>query len=325
MSAAAQVENTVAVIPTIEPSEAPTNNVIELESFEAKSAVDEALAEKMFNMIKAVVADSTLDDKLQHPTIAMAAEDHTAGDIADLLKHLGVQVEGTTEAIAPYLATLTRAKELLKAYFTPGKAEPASSKSKADKGDKPKAGKTKGGKAKAAQPKADKQPKEKKELPIVEADVFLVDGAAHELPEARKRADGVPRPESFFLEGTKKCSGTPHQVDPSRLQSYTPLMPNLDLLEKTGNPYPAEAPADLDTSDRYKPLVTVSHETYKLFMATEGDFKPRDPEVVAKILDATGQSGSGATTCISDAMRDLALYGLVKQFTQGRTRIFRKS
>jgi len=101
-------------------------------------------------------------------------------------------------------------------------------------------------------------------------------------------------------------------------------MPNLTLLASEGNPYPFVADETVKTSERYQPFVAISHFTYSQLVST-GELRGHpEGDVVNAILEQAGvKSDSDARLCIQDTLRDLALYGLCKQFMQGRSRIFR--
>ena len=252
---------------------------------------------------------------IAHPAIAKQASDHTPEEMQQVLGIVGIKVEAKTVETNPWIPTLDEAKRLVR------EANPVVEVASSKKGKKsaPKAAKT---------PKAPKEPKAKAEPKVVEivaAEVIEVEASTHKLPEAAARAALVPLPAKFLLEpGEQRPTKQVHQVDGSRLQGCAPVMPNLSLLEKDGNPYPLVADETVKTSERYQAFVAISHFTYSQLVST-GELRGHpEGDVVNAILEQAGvKNDSDARLCIQDTLRDLALYGLCKQFMQGRSRIFR--
>lgn len=154
-------------------------------------------------------------------------------------------------------------------------------------------------------------------------EVFAVDATSVTLPEERTKL--IPLPERFFFEVDPAKVRSPkrrHQVDPSRPEGCAPVMPNLALLKKTGNPYPAVADATVVTGDQYKPFVAISHQTYETLKAR--DAYVGDATLVERIVtDAGLPVTADAVGCVRDTLRDLCLYGLADQFSVGRSRLYR--
>jgi hypothetical protein len=168
-----------------------------------------------------------------------------------------------------------------------------------------------------AVPVAQKKVPEPKLLPT-----FAVEAGTVAVQE---RTRLVPLPTTFFFEADPAAVTKPrgHQVDPSRVEACSPVMPNLTLLAATGNPYPAEPDETVVTGEKYQPFVKISHLTYARLVA-DGEFKSSDKEAIASILAAAGIAEDyDSLTAVKDTLRDLALYGLAKQFTVGRARLFR--
>jgi hypothetical protein len=269
---------------------------------------------KMVEFLQKFVDKAGID----HPAIAKEASEHTPEEMQQVLGVVGIKVEAKTAQTNPYIPTLDEAKRIVREANPV--VEVASMK------------KTKAGKGHTAKPpkasKASKEPKakaEKKVVEIVPAEVIEVDAATHKLPEAVGRANFVPKPEKFYLEpGDQRPTKQVHQVDGSRLQGCAPVMPNVELLISEGNPYPLVADGTVQTSDRYKPFVAISHFTYGQ-LAAAGELRDHpESDVINAILEQAGvKNDSDARLCIQDTLRDLALYGLCRQFMQGRSRIFR--
>jgi hypothetical protein len=258
---------------------------------------------------------------VSHPAIAKPASEHTPEEMQQVLGVVGIKVEAKTVETNPWIATLDEAKRLVR------EANPVVEVTSTKKGKK---GSTKAAKApkEPKAPKAAKEPKAPKEPKVVEivaAEVIEVDASTHKLPETAARANLVPLPTTFYLEpGDQRPTKQVHQVDGSRLQGCAPVMPNLTLLASEGNPYPLVADETVKTSERYQPFVAISHFTYSQLVST-GEMRGHpESDVVNAILEQAGvKNDADARLCIQDTLRDLALYGLAKQFLQGRSRIFR--
>jgi hypothetical protein len=111
----------------------------------------------------------------------------------------------------------------------------------------PKPGRKKDGgqpKAKTENKKAEggKTPAEEKQPATPKAaEIFPEIGNTVELTQERTKK--APLPDTFFFEAVPDKVTKPrgHQVDPSRVEACSPVMPNVTLLVDTGNPYPAAA------------------------------------------------------------------------------------
>ena len=271
-------------------------------------------------------------DPASHPAIRKTAAEHTPAEIKQLLSYVHENIEESAEAAGPYLAQIDAAKAIIVGEFdldlsaelpkdgdAPAKAaKPAKAPKAAKEPKAPKAVKE----AKVKEPKAAKEPPP--EAAILDVEVYAVKSAEHALPEEAKRADLLPKPDLFILEvGTARTGKNVHQVDPSRVQSCTPVMPNLDLLAKTGNPYPVKADETVKTAERYYVNVAISHFTYTHFASVKTMKGHPDKDVVAAILTQAGaKDNAESRTTIQDTLRDLCLYGLATQQIQQKTRIF---
>jgi hypothetical protein len=152
---------------------------------------------------------------------------------------------------------------------------------------------------------------------------FPIEAGAVTLSQERTRL--VPLPETFFFEANPSTVTKPrgHQVDPSRVEGCSPVMPNLTLLETTGNPYPVDADETVVTAEKYKPFVLISHLTYAK-LKEAGEFKSSDRNVIAAVLAETGvKEDFDSLACVKDTLRDLALFGVATQYSIGRARLFR--
>lgn len=154
-------------------------------------------------------------------------------------------------------------------------------------------------------------------------EVHVVPATEVTLPQDRTKK--VPLPERFHLEAdpakVKKHKG--HQVDPSRAEGCAPVMPNLALLQATGNPYPKAADETVETADQYKPFVLISHLTYERLKAKGEVYSADQAAIDAVLAEASVASTFDSRTAVIDTLRDLALYGVVAQFRAGRARLFR--
>ncbi|MDX5370676.1 MAG: hypothetical protein LPL29_15000 [Alphaproteobacteria bacterium] len=289
----------------------PTTEVSADDAGMQPDAINEAVRDAMASIIQKIVAVKGA----AHESLTKSASEHAPEELVGLLKSVGVDAEPTAESVAPWLATLDAAKEIVRGTVA---AEPVA--------DEPKGKAPKSKKAKA--PKAAKAPKEKKEKKEAEfkpAAVRVVEASAHTLPEKNERALLVPLPEKFYLLDEPARTGKHvHQVDPARVESCTPVMPNLDLLASTGNPYPAEPDGTVKTTDKYLNFVKISHFTYQHFAANGEMLGRPDAEVVERILGMADMTDTYETRlAIQDTLMDLALYGLAEMFTKGRSRLFK--
>lgn len=287
---------------------------------------------KIAALIELVVTSHGGDSS--HPAVSGRAEEHQVKDIVEMLSHdsVGITVEATEEAVSAYYPAIDEAKAIVRAKLDQGggDSEDATSEiSEVYKGGKKKG---KGGKGKTeavAKPKAPKKPKAtKKEAELIEVDYVTVVGTDHTFPEKRQRAAELARPDTFYLESADVRERMPHQVDPSRKESLTPVMPNLDLLEKSGNPYPATPDETVKTTDKYKHNAVISHYTFTIWseMAKDGaKIKASDSDFLASVFEVAGGSDSSrARQVVSDTLRDLTNYGIARQYVSGRTRFFAK-
>lgn len=158
--------------------------------------------------------------------------------------------------------------------------------------------------------------------------------ALHEVDPAtvtlsQDRTKKLPLPKAFFMETdpAKITKSKGHQVDPSRPASWAPVMPNTELVAKTGNPFPADATDEtVVTQDRYKPLVAVCRAVWEALQKHGSDgqwMTPGNPKVIAEIAKASKLDNADARGCIRDTLRDLALYGLVEKGALGPMRAYR--
>ncbi|MBK3776255.1 hypothetical protein GAY31_19215 [Azospirillum brasilense] len=183
--------------------------------------------------------------------------------------------------------------------------------------------------AQAAPPAADGQIAKANVVPLPQpkpAPMFEVALADLVLPEARTAKIRLPERVRLEADPAQFPKRRGHQVDPSRPASHIGVMPNLDLLEATGNPYPASGDHDtVVTDDKWKPYVALAHHIWRE-LVERGEVKGRDPEVVKEALKQAGltESATYAAEAMSDTLRDLALVGLADQFLIGRSRLFRR-
>jgi len=158
--------------------------------------------------------------------------------------------------------------------------------------------------------------------------------ALHEVdPEtvtlSQDRTKKLPLPPTFYMEAdpAKVAKAKGHQVDPSRPASWAPVMPNLDLAAKTGNPFPSDGSDEtVVTQDRYRPLIAVCRAVWEVLQShgANGEWMmPGNPKVIAEIAKASKLDSADARGCIRDTLRDLALYGLVEKGALGPMRAYR--
>src|SRR5262249_51754878 len=86
----------------------------------------------------------------------------------------------------------------------------------------------------------------------------------------------IAKPEFFFFEphAAKRAADAGneanqiergvHQVDPNRAVSCAPVMPTLDLLHETGNPYPKSLDETVVSSKRWDKFAILSHTLWRL-------------------------------------------------------------
>lgn len=120
-----------------------------------------------------------------------------------------------------------------------------------------------------------------------------------------------------------------HQVERSRREGCAPVMPVLDLLASpVRNPYPLNGLSrTVLTDSKYSPLVAICHATWE-FLKEHGQVKLHidDKKVIQhELARRAGISLDSlpsevrwvALTAPYDAMRDCALYGLVRHSRRG--------
>lgn len=138
----------------------------------------------------------------------------------------------------------------------------------------------------------------------------------------------LPRPAMFFCEPNAPKHVLEaqeandfdrlHQVDPNRPSSCAPVMPNLDLLRETGNPYPDSAEHEtVITRSKWQKYVPLLHAVFKIMS------EAAEPKAGVEIInDAVQMAGVGtnkageisneANYVVSDTLRDLRLYGIAQ-------------
>lgn len=160
---------------------------------------------------------------------------------------------------------------------------------------------------------------------VKEASTFPIPSKEIVLREARTQL--VELSEVLLLErdpSTVVAKRRPHQIDPSRDEACSPIMPCIRRLRETGNPYPADVSDPvIVTADQYRPLSAVSYHTFEALMAN-GEVYSADSDTIEAILAAAGvPSCYDSRMAAIDTLRDLALFGLGQQFRVGRARLFR--
>lgn len=287
-----------------------------------------------------------------HTIFAKAATSIDDDDFKKLAGHAGVVFEDRPSFIALYQLAIDKTREAVGGVApandekaleeamqkAAGEPETAAAPKKRKKAEKPEQAPTadatatetpaapkKRKKAEATADGAEAPAAEPVDAPIVPFEAFKVDPAVVTLSQERTKK--IPLPEAFFFEADPATVGTKskgHQVDPSRGEGFSPVMPNVTLLAGSKNPYPPKADDTVVTAERYKPLVAVSHAVWEILQAYGEMRSNPDKKIMAEILDHAGVSEDRASrACVRDTLRDLALYGLVDHFTQGRARIFK--
>lgn len=154
---------------------------------------------------------------------------------------------------------------------------------------------------------------------IVEKPVQAFPVPAAEIVLWEERTKLIPLPATLFLEDDPAKVAKPkgHQVDPSRGASYIAVMPSAVLLAETGNPYPASGDHETVVTDtKWRPLVSVAHAVWKQ-VATKGETWGGElPESVADV--------PVNRMAVRDALRDLALFGLVVPVWVGKRKVYRR-
>lgn len=152
------------------------------------------------------------------------------------------------------------------------------------------------------------------------------------------RTLGIPRPKFFYFEPTKvlrkdtkpeqpnQINKGDQQIDPRRSVSYNPIMPDLVLAKKSGNPFPADAESakSITTSPTWAALVPLVNSVWLVMKQANGPMKQMD--IVARAaklsglgIDAEKPGGvsDNAKKCVRDVLRDLRLYGMVLSSNTG--------
>lgn len=139
-----------------------------------------------------------------------------------------------------------------------------------------------------------------------------------------KRTGALPAVLHYEAAPGRAPLGDLHQVERSRRESCAPVMPNLDMLAgPTRNPYPQDGwSKTIMTDDRYRPIVAICYATWEFLCRHEAikicvdDTKLLQREIAKRAgvrLDSlSSEVGWVALTAPFDAMRDCALYGLVR-------------
>lgn len=144
-----------------------------------------------------------------------------------------------------------------------------------------------------------------------------------------KQTRSLPAVLHYEVAPGRAPKGDLHQVDRSRRESCAPVMPVLDLLfSEEKNPYPSDGwHRTVVTDDRYRDIVRVCYATWE-FLRKNGSITFRIDEIKEmqrKIVKSarvnldglSSEVGWVALTAPFDAMRDCALYGLVRHSRRG--------
>ena len=150
-----------------------------------------------------------------------------------------------------------------------------------------------------------------------EVQLFEVDPSTLTLAEERTKM--IPLPTKFYFEAdpasVTKSRG--HQVDGSRPASWVAIMPSVQRLEDSGNPYPEDVndPSVQPTAESYRALVVVAHATYAALAAQK--------ELPASFIPDGHDDSIKLRMIVRDALRDLTLYGLSKPVWVGKKKVYR--
>lgn len=145
--------------------------------------------------------------------------------------------------------------------------------------------------------------------------------------QVQVRTLSVPRPATFYFEpGQAKrdvdkgnqhnqITHGVHQVDPNRRVSCNPIMPNIQLLRDTGNPFPTSYSEDVaTTTPAWQPYVKAAHVLWKALSTAKQPMTGNDLlAIVAKRckFDLTNKRVASKTSrAVRDTLRDLRLFGL---------------
>lgn len=160
------------------------------------------------------------------------------------------------------------------------------------------------------------QPKPAVMFEVKLADVTLV--------EERTKLVTLPALLRFEADPAQHAKRKGHQIDPSRFASCMPVMPCMAKLAATGNAYPAEPDDTVVVADeRWRPYVKIGHHVHALLIE-RGELRGRDPAVIKEVLTRAGfpDGAPYADTAVQDALRDLALVGIIQMHILGRRKIF---
>lgn len=302
-------------------------NVVDLNDFkksEAQAAGFTADEQATIASVSRVI-DMIAKGDATHAAVATPAAKHTEVEIKQVFGYIG-KVPGDGGLTAERAVELLQAaKDALAAEYA-ANPKPAAEEGGDQSGAPATAAEPKKGKAKGEKkPKAEKKPKEpaaeKADEPVVKVDLVAVPVGALTIAERAKLVDLF---ETVYLEADP-TGVTPkgHQIDPFRREGFDPAMPSKGVFASTGNPYPAECDATVQTGDKYKRLVAVQHHTYAQLVERK-EIRANDDAALAAVLEAAGEPDDRATrACFRDTLRDLAMVGLAELHKQGRTAIFR--
>lgn len=163
----------------------------------------------------------------------------------------------------------------------------------------------------------------------VDAKAFMADPVKDRFYAMRSHAEfRVERigylPARLWFEAApgRAPAGDLHQVEKSRPEGCAPAMPNLRMLQETGNPYPADGGhRSVLTDPAYRPVVAVCHHAWRVLarqghleFGTPGGLDPRLLAGEAKVpLQAMSPNVQRvALAAPLHAMLDCALFGLVR-------------
>ncbi len=137
-----------------------------------------------------------------------------------------------------------------------------------------------------------------------------------------------PLPEFLFLTGEVTASTKyAHQVDPARVSSMCPVMPNFDLLRKTGNPYPPTPDRTVRPLGQvYSELVRIAYATWaRIIQDSELELITRS-SIVCEIVESseinltklTVQVLKNHRKTVIDSLLDCSNFGLVTALKRGQ-------
>lgn len=151
------------------------------------------------------------------------------------------------------------------------------------------------------------------------------------------RTMGLARPKWFYFEPAANRRDADkgneanqievgvHQVDPTRPPSCVAVMPDLELLAETGNPYPAEVQEDgpIVTSKRWLQYVPLAHAAFEVLKAKGEGVTAAQLVEEAVTLAGVGYKKDGGISSnsnyvITDMLRDLRCYGIATSVDAGK-------